>query len=204
VVVEKVRSERNRNYHKPWRFSARIFLHERTRPSLLAQPPTTTPSFDRARLRLTCIDLSILTAKRGTTRLPLRSIDQPGVQWVEGDYPEWTKEPSVEVMSKLARHHLALEEEPDVAFFAEGALNKLFAFDCTKGRFLIRFAFPVAPCAKTDSEFTITATICRQTIIPVPRTFAFALNLENELGFEWMIMERIDVQPLDEFLHEVS
>lgn len=138
------------------------------------------------------------------TCLPLRSIDQPGLQWVEGDNPEWIKEPSIEVMSKLARHHLALEEEPDVAFFAEGALNKLYAFDCTKGRFLICVTLPVVPRAMTNSEVATMAAIRRKTIIPVPRIFAFYSDLENELGFEWTIMERIDAQPLDELWHQVS
>ncbi|KAF2995879.1 hypothetical protein E8E13_004324 [Curvularia kusanoi] len=135
--------------------------------------------------------------------VPTRIVHQPGLQWNDEGLPEWSKDPSTDIMRKLIQQNLDLEEEPELSFFAKGALNKLFAFDCRKGRFLIRVTLPVAPRAKTDSEIATIAFIRKQTKIPVPEVVAYCDDLENELGFEWMIMRRIEAQPLHDMWHQL-
>lgn len=139
--------------------------------------------------------------------IPLRIVHQPGLQWdatLWGSDPEWTEEPSISIIKKLVKRHLDLKEEPDISYFAEGALNKLYAFDCHKGRFIMRVTLPVAPGAKTDSEVATIAFIRKYTTIAVPQIVAHDSNLKNELGFEWIIMERFEAQPLDELWHQMS
>jgi hypothetical protein len=139
----------------------------------------------------------------------LREVDQPGLKWEVDTFsmePCWTDEPSIDIIAKLARKHLELsgEEECVVEAFAEGAFNKLFTIDCAKGRFVFRVSLPVAPGVKTKSEFATLAFVHKKTNVPVPLVIAYDADLTNELGFEWMLMERIDARPLHEVWHEIS
>lgn len=141
------------------------------------------------------------------SRIALRTVHQPGLHWENdlfGEIAKWTKEPSIDIMKKLITQHLELENEPKLDFFAAGALNKLYAFDCAKGSYLMRVVLPVAPGVKTESEVATLNFIPENTSIPVPRVIASDSNLQNELGFEWMIMERIDARPLLDVWHEMS
>lgn len=133
-----------------------------------------------------------------------RIVHQPGLQWDDEGDPEWSNEPSIDTMKKLIRQHLNLTDEPQVTFFAEGAINKLYAFDCARGRFLMRVTLPVAPGVKTDSEIATMAFVRKETNIPVPQIVAHDSDLHNELGFEWIIMERVQAQPLQEVWHQMS
>ena len=137
----------------------------------------------------------------------LRSVHQPGLGWkptIFGLSPEWTEEPSNATMKKLVTQHLQLDNEPEINFFASGALNKLYAFECPKGRYLMRVSLPVAPKVKTESEVATLQFVHEVTSLPVPRVIASDSNLHNELGFEWMIMECIDARPLFDVWQEVS
>lgn len=136
--------------------------------------------------------------------IPLRTIHQPGLEWDEDGDPAWAQEPSFDIMKAIIRQHLDLEEDFDLSFFAEGALNRLYAFDCPKGPFLMRVTLPVAPRVKTESEIATIAFIRDHTNIPVPKIFAYSADLQNELGFEWIIMERVEARPLFEVWHQLS
>ncbi|KAF2832902.1 hypothetical protein CC86DRAFT_414612 [Ophiobolus disseminans] len=112
--------------------------------------------------------------------------------------PHWTKEPSIDVIQTLVVKHLHLEEALDVSFCAEGALNKLYAVDCEKGRFIFGASLPVAPGVKTKSEVATLAFVSEKTSIPVPQVIASDSDLHNDLGFEWILMERVNARPLHE------
>lgn len=143
------------------------------------------------------------------TLLPRRKVNQPGLEWVEDVFsiePCWTEEPSIETITRLTRDNLKLSEAEQVTVkaFAEGAFNKLFSIDCAKGRFIFRVSLPVAPVVKTSSEVATLAFIREKTDIPVPHVIAHDADLSNELGFEWMLMERVDARPLHEVWHGMS
>ena len=82
--------------------------------------------------------------------------------------------------------------------------NKIFAIDCPKGRFIFRVSLPVAPGVKTKSEFATLAFVREKTEIPVPLVIAYDADLTNELGFEWMLTQRVDARPLHEVWHKIS
>jgi hypothetical protein len=117
----------------------------------------------------------------------LRDVDQPGLEWEEGLFScelKWTKEPSIDVVKMLVVRHLDLcDQAPDIAFFADGAFNELYAVDCSKVRFIFRASLPVAPGVKTDSEVATLASVRERTNIPVSRVFDQSADLHNELGF---------------------
>jgi hypothetical protein len=141
----------------------------------------------------------------------LRAVRQPGLEWEINIFsmaPCWTEEPSIDIISKLARKHLDLDlsrdDECSVEAFAEGAFNKLFTVDCSKGCFIFRASLPVAPHVKTKSELPTLAFVRERTDISVPLAMAYDADLANELDFEWMLMQFIDARPLHEVWYEMS
>jgi aminoglycoside phosphotransferase (APT) family kinase protein len=138
-----------------------------------------------------------------------RDIAQPGLGWETGLFstkPIWTTKPSVAVIKRLAGKHLkASEADVEVKFFAQGAFNKLYAVTCgDKGHFIFRVTLPVAPNVKTASEVATLAFVQENTTIPVPKVIAYDADLTNELGFEWILMERMNGRSLHEKWHEMS
>lgn len=105
-------------------------------------------------------------------------------------------EPSIDVIKTLVTKHLNLKDVPEVSSFIEGALNKLYAVDCMKGRFIFRASLPVAPGVKTKSQVATATFVRNKTNIPVPKILALDADLHNDLGFEWILMERVNVRPL--------
>jgi hypothetical protein len=137
----------------------------------------------------------------------LSHIEQPGLQWKEGMFsakPVWTAEPSIGIIQTLIARHFHLSEAPEVSFFAEGAFNKLYAVACSRGDFIFRVTLPVAPNVKTISESATMSFVRDATAIRTPVVFACDPSLPNELGFEWMMTERMDSWPLREQWHKLS
>ncbi|KAH7086000.1 kinase-like domain-containing protein [Paraphoma chrysanthemicola] len=137
-----------------------------------------------------------------------RNIAQPGLRWDKGLFstkPSWTTEPNIDIIKVLASKHLDLKMEvPGISFFAQGSFNKLYEIKCSKGVFIFRITLPVAPGVKQSSELATLAFVREHTTIPVPEVIAFESDLTNELGFEWVLMERLDGRPLREKWHDLS
>jgi aminoglycoside phosphotransferase (APT) family kinase protein len=118
-----------------------------------------------------------------------------GLAWVDHDLyglePRWTVEPKIEKIESLARKHLKLEKKAscNVSFYAQGAFNKLYQITTEAGCFLMRVTLPVDPFHKTNSEVATTNFVRKNSGIPVPKIFAYNDSSENELGFEWILME---------------
>ena len=126
-----------------------------------------------------------------------------GLEWKSGllgPQPFWTVEPSVEVISKIAYRHLELLADEiahtTVEFQFEGSLNKLYAVECPRGSYFMRITLPVHPHFKTSSEVATIALLQSHTSIPVPHVIASSSTSDNELKFEWILMERIHGVPL--------
>jgi hypothetical protein len=85
-----------------------------------------------------------------------------------------------------------------VAFLAEGAFNKLYTITQTSkadgdqpNAYIFRVSLPVEPFYKTASEVATLSFLRRQTSVPVPKVIAHCSTVENELRFEWILMEKI-------------
>jgi hypothetical protein len=138
-----------------------------------------------------------------------RNIVQPGLRWqanLFGAKPVWTEEPSIAIIENLASKHLGLDNDECciATAFAEGAFNKLYTITCSKGDFIFRVTLPVAPHVKTLSEVAALFFVRENTTIPVPHVIAFNADVTNELGFEYILMTRLDGRPLREKLHSLS
>jgi Ser/Thr protein kinase RdoA (MazF antagonist) len=127
-----------------------------------------------------------------TTREAMPS--QDGLEWVATTFglePRWTKEPNIDVISRIARARLGHKEEVaiDVTFYAQGAFNKLYKIKASEYEWLMRVSLPVHPSLKTKSEVATIEFVRKETDMPVPRILAFDSDYQNELGFEWILME---------------
>jgi len=130
------------------------------------------------------------------------------LQW-EGGYwnstPVWPREPDLAIIRFLAQRHLAshvpiapTDAISTVSFFAGGAFNKLYliSYAGSDTSYIFRVALPVCPFYKTESEAATLTHLRANTSIPVPRVFAWDSSPDNELGFEWILMEKLDGVPL--------
>ena len=68
----------------------------------------------------------------------------------------------------------------------------------------MRVALPVDPYFKTESEVATIEYIRRHTSIPVPQVVAYSSSPCNELGFEWILMEKISGVPLEKVWDEMN
>lgn len=146
-------------------------------------------------------------AEQRKLRTPLRWT------WYQGHTPVWPQEPDIAAVKSLARQHLqseipaTIEEDLlDVSFFAEGGFNKLYqiTYHDHQPSYLLRVALPVDPYLKTESEVATIAFLRAQTSIPAPRIIAWQSNRDGELGFEWILMEKLQGVPTCDVWRKIS
>ncbi|KAL9110739.1 MAG: hypothetical protein Q9227_004731 [Pyrenula ochraceoflavens] len=128
-------------------------------------------------------------------------VNQSGLEWVQETFglePRWTIEPNIESVKNLARKHLQTTDSAscEVDLFAQGGFNKIYRIRAKDDTLLLRVSLPVDPCYKVMSEVATIQLVREKTGMPVPRIFAFDASSENELGFEWILMEMMPGQPL--------
>ena len=128
---------------------------------------------------------------------------QPKFIWESsawGSVPCWLSSPDIAGIEVLSRRHLQLPADCHlaVAFFSEGAFNKLYTIAISGGRdnlgspqYIFRATSPVEPFYKTASEVATLSYLREHTSVPVPRVIAHSSVAENELGCEWILMERV-------------
>ena len=105
------------------------------------------------------------------------------------------RHPDIHIIKLLSRHHLQIPAwvHLSITFLARGAFNKLYAISTS---YVFRVTLPVEPFYKTASEVATLSYIREHTSVPVPRVIAHSSTANNELGFEWILMERIPGVPL--------
>ncbi|RPA88715.1 hypothetical protein L873DRAFT_1824142 [Choiromyces venosus 120613-1] len=138
---------------------------------------------------------------------------QPRVRWKPGVFcsiPTWTENPQIPIIESICRRHLypktSLPISLTIIYLAEGAFNKLYTVSASTDSsdsselkaYVFRVSLPVEPFYKTTSEVAMLTYIRRCTTIPVPEVIAYSATAENELGFEWILMEKVHGVPLRE------
>ncbi|KAI0444767.1 kinase-like protein [Xylaria telfairii] len=125
---------------------------------------------------------------------------QDGLAWDHGLFdtvPRWTREPSIPAIERICRKQLNLSPTDlcSIAFYAAGAFNKLYRVDCADQSFLMRISLPVHPHHKTHGEVATLNWVRHNTTAPVPKIIAFDDSNNNEVGFEWIMMELMSGSP---------
>ncbi|KAI9716344.1 MAG: hypothetical protein M1812_005409 [Candelaria pacifica] len=120
--------------------------------------------------------------------------------WADED-PDWISEPDITIIGRIARKYLRASgfayDDLSVQFLAEGRYSKVFVvtlLDSTaspRNDLIFRIPLVIDPYYKIESDVATTEYVRRFTSIPAPRIFAFDSSTNNELGMEWMLMERI-------------
>ncbi|KAH7010312.1 kinase-like domain-containing protein [Ilyonectria destructans] len=140
------------------------------------------------------------------------------LEWVNklfGLEPHWRTEPDLDTLQRIIHQQTTLPlagEAVTIEPFAQGAFNKLYTIRPARGHdddshvrsdlqspataLLLRASLPVCPRYKTESEAATIRFVQERTSLPVPRIYAFDSNLRPDVGFEWIIMERMPGKPL--------
>ena len=86
----------------------------------------------------------------------------------------------------------------EVHFFAQGGFNKLYSISCSghSTSYLLRVALPLVPYYRIESEAAVLSYLKRNTSIPVARVIAWNSSAATDLGFEWILLEKIEGVPL--------
>lgn len=133
-----------------------------------------------------------------------KELQQDQLLWVNGD-AQWPQEPDMDVIQSIAKRHLAQElldpledNSLDVDVFDEGCYNKLYKITYAGHvtTYLLRVTIPIEPYYKIESEVATIAYLRANTSIPLPRVLAWNSNRNNELTFEWILLEKIGGVPL--------
>ncbi|RPA74566.1 hypothetical protein BJ508DRAFT_418581 [Ascobolus immersus RN42] len=115
--------------------------------------------------------------------------------------PIWSKEPDIEAIQRIAQACLratGAERQVSVSFLAEGTFNKAYIITVTDDlrsfRFIFRVALPIYPHYKTSSEVGTVSYIRKHTncTVPIPQVYFYDSSSDNELGFEWIMMDFIE------------
>ncbi|KAH8915588.1 hypothetical protein BT69DRAFT_1393279, partial [Atractiella rhizophila] len=138
-----------------------------------------------------------------------------GLEWVEtlfGFEPKWKESPEITTLTTLARRVLSLPSTSScsVSFLAAGAFNKLYtiyhsssessASELSQDREqqrVLRVALPVDPKFKVLSEVATLTFLCQFSKL-VPEPLEYDDGRDNEVGFEWMLMSKVEGLPIEE------
>ncbi|KAK4465395.1 kinase-like protein [Cladorrhinum samala] len=127
-------------------------------------------------------------------------LTQDGLEWKETLFdlvPQWTRDPSIAAIENTCRQQLNIPPEGPctIAFHASGVFNKLYIVECARGRLIMRVSLPVYPRHKTRAEVATLRWLQDNTTIPAPKVFGFNDSNDNEIGFEWILMELMEGVP---------
>lgn len=125
---------------------------------------------------------------------------QDVLEWEETLFnliPHWKREPSLKEIESVCRQQLKVPAEHpcNVSFYEAGTFNKLYLIVCADQSSLMRVTLPVSPRYKTRGEVATLAWVREHTDIPVPKVIAFEDSNDNDIGFEWILMELMPGAP---------
>ncbi|KAJ2989583.1 hypothetical protein NUW58_g3397 [Xylaria curta] len=125
---------------------------------------------------------------------------QDGLEWEHGVFntvPRWTRLPSIPAIENVCRQQLNISSDDlcRVSSYASGAFNKLYRVDYADKALLMRVSLPVYPHYKTRGEVATLSWLRHNTTAPVPEVVAFDDSNNNEIGFEWILMELMPGSP---------
>lgn len=141
------------------------------------------------------------TAASTSTPSSMRDTSRSGLFWETTGLdiePRWARQPDIDAISQVVRRHLGITSPSQcvVTFHSSGTYNKLYhVHSPVHGRYLMRVILPVDPHNKTRGEVATLQLVRRKTDIPVPVVVAYDDTSDNEIGFEWILMELLEGKP---------
>ncbi|KAI0437060.1 phosphotransferase enzyme family-domain-containing protein [Xylaria telfairii] len=122
-----------------------------------------------------------------------------GVTWViDGlsQHPTWTVQPTVESIIATLKIAIGRHHDYSVKLLHDGKLSRLYDVCFDNQAFVMRVCLPVCPRAKTEAEVATLSWVSQHTSLPVPRVRAYDSSQNNPLGYEWLLMTKLEGKPL--------
>ncbi|KAH9990068.1 phosphotransferase enzyme family-domain-containing protein [Xylariaceae sp. FL0662B] len=123
------------------------------------------------------------------------------VKWTRGfySYPIWPTEPDISIIKDIVTSTLKgkviinPDSDISVTFLASGAHHKIYEVTQPSWptTYLFRVAIPLDPCLKVESEMATLQYLRQRTTIPVPKPVAWSSVVDEKLGYEWSLLEKI-------------
>lgn len=143
------------------------------------------------------------TAAAAATSTPgsIRDTSRSGLFWETTGLdvePRWARQPDIDAIAQVVRRHLGITSPSQcvVTFHSSGTYNKHYhVHSPVHGRYLMRVILPVDPHNKTRGEVATLQLVRRKTDMPVPVVVAYDDTSDNEIGFEWILMELLEGKP---------
>ncbi|KAI9645259.1 hypothetical protein NHQ30_005994 [Ciborinia camelliae] len=114
--------------------------------------------------------------------------------------PGWKSESYIAKIELVVRRHLKLEDPSSlchVIFHKKAYLDALYKVETADGCLLMRIIFPLDSFRKTDSEISTINFLRQNTKLPVSKIHAFDKSSDNELGYEWILMDMLPGETLE-------
>lgn len=126
--------------------------------------------------------------------------------WLRNVQPHCIQDPEVSRIQQIARPYIkSIDPEAEIVsvdLLARGLFNLAYNITAdnvaqgTHHEYIFRVSLPIWPYYKVESDVATTEFVRHSTSIPVPIIYAFDSNPNNNLGFEWMLMEKVQGTPL--------
>lgn len=121
---------------------------------------------------------------------------RPGWTWDTRRWwqPKWTRDPSEDTIEQVCRLHLGIDDGAACtisSYVNSSGWAKVYLVQTAQGQFLMAVSLPLDPHYKTRGKIATQRFLRDNTSIPVSKVIAFDDSDDNEIGFEWILMERI-------------
>ena len=126
---------------------------------------------------------------------------QYGLGWERGTFslvPVWDVEPSIASIVQTLRRKLHPDKTYHVKHWHDGPYNKYYLVSYDQNHFVMKISLPICPRLKTESEVATLDWIYHNTELPVPKVRCYDSTRDSPVGFEWILMSRIEGGPLSE------
>ncbi|KAI0188671.1 phosphotransferase enzyme family-domain-containing protein [Xylaria flabelliformis] len=122
-----------------------------------------------------------------------------GVTWINNGlcrYPIWTFEPTIQSVVATLKVAIGSDHEYGVQMLHNGSLSKLYTVSFDNQAFVMRVCLPLCPRTRTEAEVATLSWVSQHTGLPVPRVRAYDSSRNNPLGYEWVLMTKLEGKPL--------
>ncbi|KAB2572611.1 Altered inheritance of mitochondria protein 9 [Lasiodiplodia theobromae] len=129
-------------------------------------------------------------------------------------YLRWQMEPDIDIIRTMIKPYALFcglpNDDIKVEFLAQGMYNKVYTVQATNPETgatmerIFRCAAPDFPWYRVEAEVSTMELVRHHTTVPVPKIYAFDSSMDNALGLEWILMEKIEGQTLCDAIGEES
>ncbi|KAI1134784.1 hypothetical protein F5Y05DRAFT_416941 [Hypoxylon sp. FL0543] len=124
-----------------------------------------------------------------------------GLQWISNENPfsvrpQWTIQPTIDSIILTLQAFIDQGKQYSVHHLWDGVCSKIYSVSYEEKHYVMRVSLPVCPKLKTESEVATLEWVRENTRLPVPKVICYDSSRNSPVGFEWILMDRVDGLPL--------